>query len=135
MQVPASPPAPPELAPEPYPFLDLAVTLLVFLVIIVGAWLAARWLMRRMYGPQATTGGRLRVVERVPLEPRRTLYLVEAGEKLLLIGSTDHDVRVLGEFTHEQLPAPAPSERRTFLDALRAVTRGKGGPGGAPPGA
>ena len=123
MQPPAPPP---DLAPEPYPFLDLAVTLLVFLIVILGAWLAARWLMRRMYGPQASAGGRLRVVERVPLEPRRTLYLVEAGEKLLLIGSTDHDVRVLAEFTREQLPAPATPERRSFLDALRDATGRKG---------
>ncbi|MBI5501581.1 MAG: flagellar biosynthetic protein FliO [Deltaproteobacteria bacterium] len=127
-------PSPPSLPAEPYPFLDLLVTLLVFLAVILAAWLAARWLMRRMYGPQASPGGRIRVVERVPLEPRRTLYLVEAGEKLLLIGSTDHDVRVLAEFGREQLPAPPASERRSFLDALRAVAgRRPGGPDGTTP--
>jgi len=119
------PPPPADLTAEPYPFLDLVVTLLAFLAVILAAWLAARWLMRRMYGPGAGTGGRLRVVERVPLEPRRTLFLVEAGEKLLLLGSTDHEIRVLGEFTHEQLPAPATPERRSFLDALRSVGKDK----------
>jgi flagellar biosynthetic protein FliO len=130
VQAPA-PPASPELAPEPYPFLDLLVTLLVFLAIILAAWLAARWLMRRMYGPGAA-GERIRVVERVPLEPRRTLFLVEAGDKLLLIGATDHDIRLLGEFARDALPPPTSPERRSFLDVLRAVTRGSG-PGGAPP--
>jgi flagellar biosynthetic protein FliO len=120
--VPPSPPA--ELAAEPYPFLDLVVTLLAFLAVILAAWLAARWLMRRMYGPGAASGGRIRVVERVPLEPRRTLYLVEAGEKLLLLGSTDHGIQVLAEFTREQLPPPATPERRSFLDALRSVGKG-----------
>ncbi|MBI5490509.1 MAG: flagellar biosynthetic protein FliO [Deltaproteobacteria bacterium] len=132
MQPPASPTPAPDLPADPYPFLDLLVTLLVFLAIILAAWLAARWLMRRMYGPGAASGGRLRVVERVPLEPRRTLYLVEAGEKLLLIGSTDHDVRVLSEFTRDQLPAPATPERRSFLDTLRAVGH-KSGHGGDTP--
>jgi flagellar biosynthetic protein FliO len=118
----AAPPSPPaELGTEPYPFLDLIVTLLAFLAVILAAWLAARWLMRRMYGPGAANAGRIRVVERVPLEPRRTLYLVEAGDKLLLLGSTDHGIVVLAEFTREQLPPPATPERRSFLDALRST--------------
>jgi flagellar protein FliO/FliZ len=118
-----APPPPPDLGAEPYPFLDLLVTLLAFLVIVLGAWLAARWLMRRMYGPGATAGGRIRIVERVPLEPRRTLYLLEAGEKLLLVGVTDHDIRVLAEFSRDDLPAPPAPPHRSFLDVLRAAGR------------
>lgn len=124
--MPAAPPtAPPsaELPADPSPFLDLAVTLLAFLAVILLAWLGARWLLRRLYGPGAG-GGRVRVLERVPLEPRRTLYLVEAGEKLLLVGVTEHDIRVLGEFKRDELPAPPPVERRTFLDVLRSARGG-----------
>jgi flagellar protein FliO/FliZ len=124
--MPAAPPtAPPstDLPADPSPFLDLAVTLLAFLAVILLAWLGARWLLRRLYGPGAG-GGRVRVVERVPLEPRRTLYLVEAGEKLLLVGVTEHDIRVLGEFKRDELPAPPPVERRTFLDVLRSARGG-----------
>jgi flagellar protein FliO/FliZ len=120
MQATSPPPSAP-LAPEGYPLVDLAVTLIVFLAVILLAWLGARWLMRRLYGPAAYGGGRVRVVERVPLEPRRTLYLVEAGEKLLLIGMTDHEVRVLAEFKSSDLPPPAASARRSFLDALRSA--------------
>jgi flagellar biogenesis protein FliO len=126
-----APPPTPDLAPEPYPLLDLFVTLLAFLAVIVAAWLAGRWLMRRMYGVGAGVGGRVRVVERVPLEPRRTLYLVEAGGKFLLLGATDHAVRVLGEFSADQLPAPAVPARRSFLDALRAAARRPPPPGSA----
>jgi flagellar biosynthetic protein FliO len=123
MQVPAVPPPASDLAAEPYPILDLLVTLLVFLAVILLGWLAARWLMRRMYGPGASSGGRVRVVERVALEPRRTLYLLEAGEKYLLVGATDHDIRVLAEFARDQLPAPPVFERKSFLDVLRSVGR------------
>lgn len=116
-----TPPPTADLPAGPSPLLDLAVTLLAFLAVILLAWLAARWLLRRMYGPGAG-GGRIRVLERLPLEPRRTLYLVEAGEKLLLVGSTEHEIRLLGEFSREELPAPLPpAERRTFLDALRSM--------------
>lgn len=120
MQTAAPPPPPADLSGGPAPFLDLAVTLLAFLAVILLAWLAARWLLRRMYGP-GSGGGRVRVLERLPLEPRRSLYLIEAGEKLLLVGCTEHDIRVLGEFARDDLPAPPPVERRTFLDALRSV--------------
>jgi len=126
MQVPAAPAPAADLAAEPYPILDLLVTLLVFLAVILLAWLAARWLMRRMYGPGATGGGRIRVVERVPLEPRKTLYLLEAGEKYLLVGATDHEIRVLAEFTRDQLPPPPVFEHRSFLDVLRSVGRKPG---------
>jgi flagellar protein FliO/FliZ len=114
-----TPPPSTDLPSDPTPFLDLAVTLLAFFAVILLAWLAARWLLRRMYGPGS--GGRVRVLERVPLEPRRSLYLVEAGEKLLLVGATEHDIRLLGEFKRDELPAPPPVERRTFLDVLRSV--------------
>ena len=120
MQTAAPPPPPADLPADPSPFLDLAVTLFAFLAVILLAWFGARWLLRRLYGPGAG-GGRIRVLERVPLEPRRTLYVVEAGEKLLLVGATEHEIRVLGEFTRDELPAPPPVERRTFLDVWRSV--------------
>jgi len=115
-----TPPPPADLPAGPSPFLDLAVTLLAFLAVILLAWIAARWFLRRLYGPGAG-GGRIRVLERLPLEPRRTLYLVEAGEKLLLVGSTDHEIRLLGEFSREELPAVPPAGRRNFLDVLRSM--------------
>jgi flagellar biogenesis protein FliO len=70
----------------------------------------------------------VRVVERVPLEPRRTLYLLEAGEKFLLVGATDHEIRVLAEFPRDQLPAPPAPEHKSFLDVLRSVGRKPGVP-------
>jgi len=119
---PAQPAA--DLGAEGSPLLDLTVMLIAFLLAVGLAWLGGRWLMRRMYGPGSWGGGRVRVVERIPLEPRRTLYLVEAGSKLLLLGATDHDIRVLGEFASSDLPRPPAPERRSFLDALR---KGSGG--------
>jgi len=123
--VPSAGPAAPaaDLAPETWPVLDLLVTLLVFVAVVLMAWLAARWLMRRLYGPGASGGGRVRVVERVPLEPRRTLFLVEAGERLLLIGATERDIRVLAEFRRDELPAPPAVERKTFLEVLKSIGR------------
>ncbi|MDI7267997.1 MAG: flagellar biosynthetic protein FliO [Myxococcota bacterium] len=117
-----APAAPADLAPDGSPFFDLVVMLLAFLLAVGLAWFGARLLVRRLYGPSAWGGGRIRIVERIPLEPRRTLYLIHAGEKILLVGSTDNDIRVLAEFQASDLPAPAVLARRSFLDALRAAT-------------
>jgi flagellar biogenesis protein FliO len=112
------------------PFLTLAVTLLVFLLVVGLAWFGTRWLTRRLWGVPGTGAGRIRVLERVPLEPRRTLYLVEIGSRILLIGAGDRDLRVLAEMDRAALPEPPPAERRSFAETLRRLAgRGNGGSG------
>lgn len=63
---------------------------LFFLLAVCGlAWLLVRF-GGRFLGASRESGLPLRVVARLPLEPRRTLYVVEAMGKALLIGATDH---------------------------------------------
>ena len=70
--------------------LDLLRTLLALGFVCVLMWLGARWLARRGFGvPQAGSGATLRVLRRVPLEPRKSLYLVAVGRRVLLIGTGD----------------------------------------------
>ena len=47
-------------------------------------WLLLRALGQRGFGKAAD--GPVRVVQRVPLDPQRALYVVRAGDKTLLIG-------------------------------------------------
>jgi flagellar protein FliO/FliZ len=69
-------------------WLDLARTLLALLAVCVLGWLSLRWLSRRGFGVAATgPDARLRIIQRLPLETRKNLYLVKAGHKLLLIGT------------------------------------------------
>jgi flagellar protein FliO/FliZ len=116
--------SPPGVGADSDPFFSLLLTLLAFLVVIVAAWLGTRWLVRRLYGPGAAGQGRVKVLERIPLEPRRTLYLVQAGEKRLLLGATDQQIRVLGEFAKDELPEPPAPPVRTFRETLRALRGG-----------
>lgn len=56
------------------------------------------WVLARFVGPRLRAVGgrtRLRVVERLVLEPRRTLYVVEVDGAPLLIGVSDGSVRLL----------------------------------------
>jgi flagellar protein FliO/FliZ len=78
--------AAPSLAPSSFA-LDLLRTLLALLAVCVLLFAALRFLSRRGFG--APSAGGLRVVQRLPLEARKTLYLVAAGERLLLIGTGD----------------------------------------------
>src|SRR5262249_8375397 len=97
-------------------------TLLILLVVCAIAWVVLRFGLRRLFAGGAT--GPMRVVARMPLEPRRTLYIVEAAGKTLLVGVSDGgpmttlaelDAEAVRAATHEAREAP----RRSFLDLLR----------------
>lgn len=115
----------------------LVGSLLVLGLVCLVAWLVVRIGTRRFWSPRG--GGVLEVVARVPLEPRRSLYVVEVAGKTLLVGTSEMGLSVLSELDADRvrtdLERPSP---RSFAQALRAVLgRGKppgGGPAaGAPP--
>jgi flagellar biogenesis protein FliO len=81
--------AAPSLAPSSFAF-DLARTLLALLAVCLLLFAALRMLSRRGFGLGASGDGALRIVQRLPLEPRKTLYLVAAGERLLVIATGEN---------------------------------------------
>ncbi len=108
--------AAPERLPSGYG-LYLLQTLLGLAAVCVLAYVLLRWAARRVYG--AREGSRVRVIERTPLEPRRTLYLVEAAGRVLLIGSSEGQVTLLTEIDPKALPPPPPARR--FADVLKGA--------------
>jgi flagellar protein FliO/FliZ len=77
-------------------------------VAVLAAILVAVWAFRRFAAPRLGLGpraGRMRIVERLPLEPRRSLYLVEVDGVAHLIGVSEGSVRLL-----DRPERPAPSE-------------------------
>lgn len=118
-------------APSGYGWLLLRALLALAAVCLL-AYVVLRFLSRRVYGTAA--GGQLmRVVARLPLEPRRTLYLVEVAGRYLLVGLGENGApTTLAEIdaatvTASAADAPHPS----FLEVLRA--RLPGGRGNPPP--
>ena len=71
----------------------LVGSLLVLGLVCLAAWVVVRFGVRRMWGPRG--GGVLDVIARVPLEPRRSLYVVEVGGKVLLVGTSEMGLNVL----------------------------------------
>jgi flagellar biogenesis protein FliO len=116
---------------------DLLVTSLV----VLGAVCVAAFVLVRLVGRFLATG-RVRgahlldVVARVPLEPRRSLYVVEVAGKTLLVGTSEMGLSVLSELDGGEVRARA-ADRPSFGELVRAAwsrrrgLRGAGEVGGA----
>jgi flagellar protein FliO/FliZ len=67
---------------------DLLRTLLALAAVCALGFFGLRWLAGRgVGGAGAGAHPGLRVLRRLPLEPRKSLYVVRAGKRLLLIGT------------------------------------------------
>lgn len=67
-----------------------AKSALVLAAIAGAAWAASRFLGPRLAARRA--GARMRVVERLALEPRRSLYLVAIDGRELVVGVTERGI-------------------------------------------
>ena len=96
---------------------------LSLLAVCALAVLLLRLLKRRL--PAA--GSSLRIVDRLSLEPRRTLYVVEAAGRYLLVGVGDGAMTMLAELDGARLPQPAAPEKADdrFTAALRRALGGR----------
>jgi flagellar biogenesis protein FliO len=93
------------------------VVSLVSIVVLGGA---ALWALR---GGGARRGRAMRVRERVVLEPRRALYLVEVAGKCLVVGACDGALSTLAEVDPAKLPADEPAAPGVWAEAWRRVVR------------
>jgi flagellar biogenesis protein FliO len=114
--------------------------LLVMSLIVLGAVCVGAFVLVRLVGRFLATG-RVRgahlldVVARVPLEPRRSLYVVEVAGKTLLVGTSEMGLSVLTELDGGEVRARM-VERQSFGEMVRAAwsrrrgLRGAGAVGG-----
>ncbi len=102
---------------------SLALSFASLGVVCLVAWGALRLLAGRGVGK---TTGAVRVVARCPLEPRRSVYVIEAAGRSFLIGVGDGPMSVLAELDGQKLPKTAAegSPGARFADVLaRALGR------------
>jgi flagellar biogenesis protein FliO len=86
---------------------------------IVGLGLAALRVLRGGGG-----GARaMRVRERIVLDGRRAIYLVEVAGRVLVVGGTDGGLSTLAEVDAARLPVDEPAGRGVWAEALRRVVR------------
>ena len=100
---------------------DLLLTSLVVLGgVCVAAFLVVRFVGRWVSTGRARGAHLLDVVARVPLEPRRSLYVVEVAGKTLLVGTSEMGLSVLSELDAAEVKARV-VPRTTFVDLVRAA--------------
>jgi flagellar biogenesis protein FliO len=98
---------------------DLLVTSLIVLVVVcVAAFVAVRVFGRLLAGGRARGAHLLDVVARVPLEPRRSLYVVAVAGKTLLVGTSEMGLSVLSELDAAEVKARV-VPRTSFADLVR----------------
>lgn len=64
-------------------------------------------------------GGPLELLARLPLEGRRAVYLVRAGEVVYVLAASENALAKLGELPRGSLPASPELEPQSFSSVLR----------------
>ncbi|MCD6290981.1 MAG: flagellar biosynthetic protein FliO [Anaerolineae bacterium] len=85
------------------------------LALVVVAIYGVLWVMKTLLQRKNVMMGRpnlIRVWERTHLSPNRSLYLVEVGERVLLLGATDSQVNLLTELDRAVLAEQDPFATR-----------------------
>jgi len=117
---------------------------LFLVVIVIGALYAGLKRTQRGRLPgKVTSSGVVSVRETTQLGPGRNLHLVEVGDRVLLVGATEHGINLLQGYDRDEAaaegllgddaavaavlpaarpPAPVTAQSRTFMDVLRERT-------------
>jgi flagellar protein FliO/FliZ len=118
-------------------------TLLVLGAVVASIYLTLNVGLRRLMGLQAMAAGRqplVSVVERLPLDQRRSLFVVKAADEYLLVGGGEAGLQLLSKLDSEaveriraQRPPTNVVPLSPFLQKL--LSRRSGGSPSQPPGA
>ncbi len=94
-------PVPPGMEEEPESLAwTLIRTLFVLGAVVCSIYLTLNVGLRKLMGLQGVGGGRpsvISVVERVPLDPRRTLFVLKAADEYLLVGGGEEGLQMLSK--------------------------------------
>jgi flagellar biosynthetic protein FliO len=97
---------------------SLALSFVSLGAVCLVAWGALKLLAGRGFG-KAT--GAIRVVARCPLEPRRSVYVIEAAGRCFLVGVGDGPMAMLAELDASALPRERAPAAPRFADVLAKV--------------
>jgi len=100
---------------------DLLITsLIVLAAVCVGGFLLVRFAGRWLATGRARGAHMMDVLARVPLEPRRSLYVVEVAGKTLLVGTSEMGLNVLTELDASEVRARHVPQQ-SFADLVRGA--------------
>ncbi len=98
--------------------------LLTTSLLVLGGVCVAAFVVVKVLGRFLSTGSRrgahlLDVIARVPLEPRRSLYVVDVAGKTLLVGTSEMGLSVLSELDRDAVHSRVVERPATFAEMVR----------------
>ena len=121
---------------------SLAVSLASLGIVCLLAYVSLRFLARRGLGRTSFGGaGPIKVLARCSLEPRRSLYLIEAAGRCFLVGVGDGPMAVLAELGAAEVASATAAAAAASADGgvglmelvARLLGRGRDRAGSGPP--
>lgn len=107
--------------------LAMGGTLALMLLTLLGAWWVSR-LVGRAGQLKMPGGSRVTVLERTPVGRDSSLAVVRAGDRVLLLGVTPHQIQKLDELDPALYPeGEAARTPPDFMDCLKKAVREKRG--------
>ncbi|MCC6646724.1 MAG: flagellar biosynthetic protein FliO [Polyangiaceae bacterium] len=88
----------------------------VEIALLLVAVAALAWVSWAARARGRTDDGALELVARLPLEPRRAVYLVRVVDVVHVLAASEQGLQKLGELDAAKLPPPAPRPRPTLRD-------------------
>jgi flagellar biogenesis protein FliO len=85
--------------------------LLALAGVLVLAYVTLKIGLPRLFGMNPSASGPIRVLARFPLEPRKTLFLMEMGSQVFLLASCDNSVTYLTAVDPENVAQITANER------------------------
>ena len=111
---------------------------LILVVLVIGALYTGMKRAQKGKLPGGRASGTVKVVETTQLGPGRNLHIVHIGDRVLLVGATDHGITLLQGYDHEEatteglleqrepdlslVPAVREVQPKTFVESLRERT-------------
>jgi flagellar biosynthetic protein FliO len=91
---------------------------LVFVLgaILILAYLSVRFWLPRLSGLRSSSAGPIQIAGRLPIEPRKTLYIIRTGQECFLIGTSDNDIHYLTSLNSVQAETPGTTQIGTRYD-------------------
>jgi len=108
----------PEAVMEPLSLTHL-LQVLGSLILVLLVFVGLVMLMKRFSGLRGVSGGRLRIIEALPLGTRDRLLLVQLGDKQLLLGQSPGRIQALHVLEHALPVDDASGADSPFASSLR----------------
>ncbi|MBI4531941.1 MAG: flagellar biosynthetic protein FliO [Candidatus Latescibacteria bacterium] len=119
--------------PERPGLVGLTLKLLVSLVLIIfliwlSVYLIKKTSMAKGLGLQFGGSGLIEVLERSYIAPKKAIYIIKVGGKVLALGVTDTSITTLAEFSLEEAMtvyaaiSTAKGEAKGFVDVMKDIT-------------